>query len=106
MRLIPMLLNRIRWNPEFARWDFQLGCFGQVENLVILIPFKEARFPPDGPPVLQFVNAEGRTPRVPFHPVREVHNNSQPIWRRPEPGNSAASGARQLFQVASSDGVE
>jgi len=45
--MIPIheLLNRIRWDPEFARGDFQLGYYDRAEDRIILVPLKEVRFP-------------------------------------------------------------
>src|SRR2546427_4138982 len=47
--MIPIheLLNRIRWDAEFARGSFQLGYYDRSENRVILVPFSEVSFPPD-----------------------------------------------------------
>ena len=70
---IHQLLNRIRWDHEFARGSFQLGYYDRAENRVILVPFSDVSFPPDGPEMFQLTDAEGRTHRVPFHRVREVY---------------------------------
>jgi uncharacterized protein (UPF0248 family) len=84
--MIPIheLLNRIRWDPEFARGSFQLGYYDRAENRVILVPLKEVIFSPESPRTFQLVDAEGRTQRVPFHRVREVYKDSQRIWHRPQ----------------------
>src|SRR5216117_3163277 len=76
--MIPIheLLNRIRWDAEFARGSFQLGYYDRAENRVILVPFSEVSFPPDGPELFQLTDAEGRTHRVPFHRVREVKRDA------------------------------
>src|SRR5882724_1452053 len=89
--MIPIheLLNRIRWDPEFARGSFELGYYDRAENRVILVPLKWVSFPPESPQTFQLVDAEGLTHRVPFHRVREVYRDSQRIWHRPvEPGSS------------------
>jgi uncharacterized protein (UPF0248 family) len=84
--MIPIheLLNRIRWDPEFAQGSFQLGYYDRTENRVILVELKEVTFPPESPQTFQVMDAEGRRHRVPFHRVREVYRNSQRIWHRPE----------------------
>jgi uncharacterized protein (UPF0248 family) len=86
MRKTPIheLLNRIRWDPEFARGNFELGCFDRVEGRVIVIPFSELDFPEADPQAFRIVDAEGRAHRVPFHRVREVYKNGQRIWNRPQ----------------------
>ena len=85
MTPIHELLNRIRWDPEFAKGNFELGYFDRTENRIILVPLKEVTFPPESPSSFQLADAEGQIHRVPFHRVREVYRNSQRIWHRPDP---------------------
>ena len=84
--MIPIheLLNRIRWDPEFAKGSFQLGYYDRAEDRIILVPFKEVSFPPESAQTFQIIDAEGKIHCVPFHRVREVHKDSQRIWHRPE----------------------
>ena len=77
------LLNRIRWDAEFARGNFELGCFDRVEGRVAVVSFREIEFPQDEPRTFRLVDAEGRVHRVPFHRVREVYKDGQRIWHRP-----------------------
>jgi uncharacterized protein (UPF0248 family) len=82
--MIPIreLLNRIRWDTEFARGDFELGYFDRVENCILVVPFDQVGFPKDAPQAFQVVSAEGEVHRVPFHRVREVYKDGQRIWWR------------------------
>ncbi len=91
--MIPIheLLNRIRWDAEFARGSFQLGYYDRSANRVILVPFSEVSFALDSPEMFQLTDAEARTHRVPFHRVREVYKDSQRIWHRPH-GDADESG--------------
>lgn len=82
MTPIHELLNRIRWDAEFARGEFELGYFDRVESRVIMVPFRQIDFPQDAPQTFRIVDAEGQVHRVPFHRVREVYKNGQRIWRR------------------------
>jgi uncharacterized protein (UPF0248 family) len=86
MRTVPIhkLLNRIRWDAEFARGKFELGYFDRVERRIIVVPFAEVTFPREDPQVFRLVDGEERTHRVPFHRVREVYKDGQRIWHRPE----------------------
>jgi uncharacterized protein (UPF0248 family) len=86
MRQVPIdeLLNRIRWDAEFARGKFELGYFDRMERRIIVVPFAEVTFPREDPQVFRLVDGEGRTHRVPFHRVREVYKDGQRIWHRPE----------------------
>jgi len=90
--MIPIheLLNRIRWDHEFAKGDFELGYYDRAEDRIILVPLKEVTFPEDSPQTFQFVDVEGEIHRIPFHRVREVYRNAQRIWCRPDP-NAAKS---------------
>jgi uncharacterized protein (UPF0248 family) len=84
--MIPIheLLNRIRWDPEFAKGNFELGYYDRAENRVILVPLKEVSFPTESPSTFQLVDPEGEIHRIPFHRVREVYKNAQRIWHRPD----------------------
>ena len=82
MRPIHELLNRIRWDAEFAHGEFELGYFDRVEGRVIIVPFHEVDFPKDDPQTLQIVDAAGQVHRLPFHRVREVYKDGQRIWHR------------------------
>ena len=90
--MIPIheLLNRIRWDAEFARGSFQLGYYDRSENRVILVPFSEVSFPPDSPEMFQLTDAEGRTHRVPFHREREVYKTFCSRFVSPGPDDATA----------------
>ncbi len=90
--MIPIheLLNRIRWDPEFAKGNFELGYYDRRENRIILVPLKELTFPEESPSAFQLVDPEGQVHRVPFHRVREVYKDAQRIWIRPDPKSAEA----------------
>ena len=85
--MIPIheLLNRIRWDPEFAKGRIELGYYDRTENRIILVPLKELTFPEESPSTFQLVDLEGQMHCVPFHRVREVYKDAQHIWHRPDP---------------------
>jgi uncharacterized protein (UPF0248 family) len=85
-RMIPIheLLNRIRWDPEFAKGNFQLGYYDRAENRIIQVPMEEITFPEDSSQTFQLADVEGQVHRIPFHRVREVYRNAQRIWHRPD----------------------
>jgi len=87
---IHQLLNRIRWDPEFAKGHFELGYYDRAEDQVILVPLKGVTFPAESPSTFQLVDPQGELHRVPFHRVREVYKNSQRIWHRPDPSATEA----------------
>jgi uncharacterized protein (UPF0248 family) len=79
---IQELLNRIRWDRQFAEGNFELGYFDRMENRIIVVPFTETVFSLDDPLAFRLVDAEGRTHRVPLHRIRDVFKNGQRIWHR------------------------
>jgi uncharacterized protein (UPF0248 family) len=88
MTPIHELLNRIRWDPEFAKGDFELGYYDRTENRIIIVPLKEVTFPAESPSTFEVVDVDGQVHRIPLHRVREVDKDGQRIWRRPDPNAS------------------
>jgi len=84
MTPIHELLNRIRWDPEFGRGNFELGYFDRIEGRIIVVPFLKVDFPEDDLHAFHLGDAEGQAHRVPFHRVREVYKDGQRIWHRPQ----------------------
>ncbi len=82
--MIPIheLLNRIRWDQEFAKGTFQLGYYDRAEKRIVLVPLTQVTFPQDSPRSFQLIDLEGSVHRIPFHRVREVYKDSQRIWHR------------------------
>jgi Protein of unknown function (DUF504). len=87
LQMIPIreLLNRIRWDPEFAKGNFELGYYDRAEDRIILVPLKDVTFPTESPSTFQLVDPEGEVHRVPLHRVRELYKDAQRIWHRPDP---------------------
>ena len=85
--MIPIheLLSRIRWDPEFAKGDFELGYYDRAENRIITVPLKGVTFPAESASTFQLLDQEGQVHRVPFHRVREVYKDAVRIWHRPDP---------------------
>lgn len=85
--MIPIheLLSRIRWDPEFAKGDFELGYYDRTENRIMTVPLTEITFPTESPSTFQLVDPEDQVHRVPFHRVREVYKDGQRIWHRADP---------------------
>ena len=90
--MIPIheLLNRIRWDSEFAKGEFELGYYDRTENRIIMVPLKKVTFPTESPSTFELMDSECQVHRVPFHRVREVYKDAQRIWHRPDPGGTEA----------------
>lgn len=89
--MIPIheLLSRIRWDPDFARGEFEIGYYDRVEDRIINVPFCGVEFPADKPHVLRMFY-KGEPHDVPLHRVREVHKDGRRIWfRRPLSGEQS-----------------
>ncbi len=84
MTPIHELLNRIRWDPEFSKGNFELGYYDRAEDRIVLVPLKEVTFPQGSPQTFQLIDIEGQVHRIPFHRVREIYRDSQRIWHRPD----------------------
>lgn len=83
---IQELLNRIRWDREFGKGEFEIGYDDHVRGKIVRVPFRTIifeegdafTFHPQDP-------AEGES-NIPLHRVREVYKNGSLIWRRPDSG--------------------
>ncbi|MDD5319867.1 MAG: DUF504 domain-containing protein [Methylococcales bacterium] len=82
--MIPIqdLLHRIRWDPEFGCGEFVIGYYDRIEHEIILVPFREIRFPKDGPGIFELVDHEGQPHSIPLHRVKSVYKNGELIWHR------------------------
>lgn len=79
---IHQLLNRIRWDKEFARGRFEIGYWDRVTGQVQQVALKEISFPEGEHRSFELADESGEPRRIPFHRVREVYKNGQLIWRR------------------------
>ena len=82
--MIPIqdLLHRVRWDPEFGSGEFIIGYYDRVEHEIIRVPFREIKFPQNGPGVFELVDHEGRVHTIPLHRVRSVYKDGELIWHR------------------------
>lgn len=82
--MIPIreLLNRIRWDFEFAKGSFEVGYFDHIEQKIIHISFDEIIFEEGNKFSFLLRNYEGELISVPFHRVKELHKDGVLIWQR------------------------
>ena len=82
--MIPVqkLLNRIRWDEEYAKSDYLIGYYDRSEDRIIRIRFRELAFPPDDHFSFQLMDEEGELHDVPYHRVKEVYRDGVLIWHR------------------------
>jgi uncharacterized protein (UPF0248 family) len=82
MKAIQELLNRIRWDKDYAKADFKIGYYDRVEKKIIFVPFREIYFDDEDHFGFQVLDDEGLTHSIPLHRVREVYKNGKLIWHR------------------------
>ena len=82
--MIPIqeLLNRIRWDVQFAQGEFEIGYFDRVEHRIIRVPFREVYFDADDDFAFQVTDADGVVHSIPLHRVKEVVKDGELIWHR------------------------
>ncbi len=83
MQPIHELLNRIRWDPDFGKANFDIGYYDRVERRMIRVSFRRLFFPRDDHFVFEVADAWGLVHRVPYHRVHQVFRNGELIWDRP-----------------------
>lgn len=82
MKVIQDLINRIRWDKEYAQADFTIGYYDRVEQKIILVPFRELYFDDADHFGFQILDDEGVTHSIPLHRVKELYKNGKLIWHR------------------------
>lgn len=82
--MIPIheLMNRIRWDREFAEADFVISYYDRHSGQNIEVPFTALSFSPDDHFRFTLVDDEGAVHNIPYHRVREVFRNGERIWHR------------------------
>jgi uncharacterized protein (UPF0248 family) len=83
--MIPIrtLLNRIRWDQDFANGDFQIGYEDRLAGGIVLVPLHQVLPIPGAHFSVRIVDNEGVPHLVPYHRIKEVYRNGALIWKRP-----------------------
>jgi len=82
MQPIHELLNRIHWDPEFGKGDFELGFYDRVEDKIIRLSFREIVFVPGEHFDFHYMDEECEEHSVPLHRIKAVYKNGELIWHR------------------------
>jgi uncharacterized protein (UPF0248 family) len=83
MSTIEVLLQRIRWDPQFGRGSFTIGYYDRIRHAIVTVPLDQIHLVPGNHISITAIEADGTEHDVPFHRVREVHRDGLCIWRRP-----------------------
>lgn len=82
MQTIRSLLDRIHWDPEFGKADFELAFRDRVEQRLIRLPLRRIIFVPGDHFFFHYLDDEGIEHSVPLHRIKSVYRNGERIWHR------------------------
>lgn len=82
MQPIHELLNRIHWDAEFGKGEFELWFLDHVGDQLLKLPFNEITFVPGDHYFFHYLDEEYNEHSVPFHRIKAVYKNGELIWHR------------------------
>jgi len=82
MQPVHELLNRIHWDAEFGKGEFELWFLDHVGQQLVKLPFREITFFPGDHYFFHYLDEEGEEHSVPFHRIKSVYKNGELIWHR------------------------
>ncbi len=82
--MIPIheLLDRIRWDPKYAKADFRIGYYDRIENTIMVVSMNEVIFKPNNHFAVWVFDDSGEWHMVPLHRIRQVFRDNKLIWER------------------------
>ena len=72
MQPIHEILNRIHWDPEFGKGEFEIEFLDRLEHDLIRLPLIEVVFVPDEQYFFHYLDQEGIEHSVPLHRIKSV----------------------------------
>jgi uncharacterized protein (UPF0248 family) len=82
MMPIHELLNRIRWDREFGRGEFEIGYYDRVEERIVRVSLRDISFEPGDHFAFNLIDHEGELHNIPLHRVKQVFRDGELIWHR------------------------
>lgn len=82
MQTIKELLDRIHWDPEFGRGEFEIVFLNRVADELARLPLREVVFVPGEHFFFYYMDDENVEHSVPFHRIKAVYKNGECIWQR------------------------
>jgi uncharacterized protein (UPF0248 family) len=82
--MIPVreLLNRIRWDRQFADAAFRIGYYDRVDDTIVVVPLSRVVQESGDHFAVRVLDHDGVSHLVPYHRIREVYRNGELIWQR------------------------
>jgi uncharacterized protein (UPF0248 family) len=82
--MIPIheMLNRIRWDKNYASADFSIGYYDRLEDEIIIVPFVDVVFDEEDKFAFYVMDNECDYHHVPFHRVKSVFRDGLMVWHR------------------------
>ncbi len=82
--MIPIqdLINRIRWDKEFAEGNFEIGYYDRAEDKIITVAFQNLVFMAGDHFSFRLIKPDGEGCSIPYHRVRRVYKDGVIIWER------------------------
>jgi uncharacterized protein (UPF0248 family) len=83
--MIPLrtLLDRIRWDKQFGKGQFEIGYEDHIGQKILRVPLHDVSFEEGNQFSFELRTAGGEVLTIPFHRVREVYKDGILIWSRP-----------------------
>jgi uncharacterized protein (UPF0248 family) len=82
MKPVQEMLSRIRWDPDWANDEFTIGYYDRVERRIVIVAFKDIRFPQDDHFSFELVGQSSEAHSIPYHRVRVIYRSGRLIWTR------------------------
>lgn len=82
MQPVHELLNRIHWDTEFGKGEFELWFLNHVGEQLLKLSFHNITFVPGDHYFFHYLDEEGTEHNVPFHRIKAVYKNGELIWHR------------------------
>ena len=79
---IQTLLNRIRWDREYAKAEFVLGYYDRLAGTMCRVPLRQVFQEPGDHFFVRVADEEGQLTTVPLHRIKEVYRNGELVWKR------------------------
>ena len=82
MQPIHELINRIRWDKEYAAAEFKIGFYDRLDHEIIYLSLKAIQLDQNDHYFFHFYDDNDEEHSVPLHRIKQVYRNGELIWHR------------------------